>query len=105
MTAAHAYYGQSLRVRTVSGRGQCARSRGSLLPALSLPGFLLSCGARIVAASGRSAVKRDPVSAPCHVLRSLRHVSESRALGAPAPGLQQHHPDVQWQHPADQSSQ
>lgn len=33
-------------------------------PALSLPGFLLSCGARLVAASGRSAVKRDPVSAP-----------------------------------------
>lgn len=76
-----------------------------LTPALSLPGFLLSCGARLVAASGRSAVKRDPVSAPCHVLRSLRHVSESRALGAPAPGLQQHHSDMQWQHPADQSSQ
>lgn len=60
--------------------------------------------ARSVAASGRSAAKRDPVSAHCHVLRSLRHVSEPRAVGASAPGLQQHHPDMQWQHPADQPS-
>lgn len=86
------------------GRSQCARSR-SPFPALSLPGFPLSCRARSVAASGRSALKRDPVSAYCHVLRSLRYVSEPRAVGASAPGLQQHHPDMQWQHPADQPSQ
>lgn len=86
------------------GRSQCARSRGPF-PALSLPGFPLSCRARSVAASGRSAVKCDPVSAHCHVLRSLRYVSEPRAVGASAPGLQQHHPDMQWQHPADQPSQ
>lgn len=76
---------QSARAQAC-GRGWCARSRGPF-PSLSLPGFPLSCRARPVAASGRSAVKRDPVSAPCHVLRSFGHVSEPRALGAPAPGL------------------
>lgn len=97
-----------VRVRIVSGRGQCARSRRSFPP--RPPPFLFP----VFLSAAEPGYWQLPVGAPrsatrsllvVDVLRSLRHVSESRALGAPAPGLQQHHPDVQWQHPADQSSQ
>lgn len=73
-------------------------------PPCSAPGHVSACGSGLAAVSGRSAVQVESLSAPRHVLRSLRHVPEPGGLGAPAPGLQQHHPDVQRQHPADQPS-
>lgn len=91
-------------MRVAWGRGQCARSL-SPFPALSLLGVPVSLRSGWVAASGRTAVQGESVSAPRHVLWSLRHVPEPGALGAPAPGLQQHHPDMQRQHPEDQPSQ
>lgn len=104
--AAHAHCGagRGRRMRTAWGWGKCARSL-SPFPALSLPGFSVSLRSGLVAASGGTAVQGESVSAPRHVLRSLRHVPEPGALGAPASGLQQHHPDVQRQYSADQPSQ
>lgn len=82
------------------------RTQHSPLP----PPFLFSvspsgCGSSLAAASGRSALQVESVSVLHHVLRSLRHVSDTGVLRAPAPGLQQHHTDLQRQHPADQPSQ
>lgn len=91
-------------MRTARGWGKCARSL-SPFPALSLPGFPVSLRSGLVAASGGTAVQGESGSAPRHVLRALRHVPEPGALGAPASGLQQHHPDVQRQYSADQPSQ
>lgn len=104
--AAHAHCGAGRggRMRTAWGRGKCARSL-SPFPALSFPGFPVSLRSGSAAASGGAAERGESVSAPRHVLRSLRHVSEPGALGAPASGLQQHHPDVQRQYSADQPSQ
>ena len=92
------------RERAARGRGWCARSFIPSPPFL-FPVSLSACGSGLAAVSGWSAVQDESVSAPRHVLRSLRHVPEPGGLGAPTPGLQQHHPDVQRQHPADQPSQ
>lgn len=74
-------------------------------PPFLFPVFQSAGGSSLVAASGRNAVQGESVLAACHVLRSLRHVSEPGALCAAAAGLQQHHPDMQRQHSADQPSQ